>query len=68
MIRKYHLTEADKASGLVTSMFDGDCVTYTVYESKEEMEAEKMRLARLDDECKREKQAYADYLNSLEEA
>lgn len=49
---------------LSISMWDGDTMCYTVFESKDEMEIEKERIRKIEKECQEAKKSY---LESLEE-
>lgn len=52
MYRTYNLTGDEE---YVTSFWDGDTFSYTVYDNKAEMEEDKKRLKKIDDEWKKKK-------------
>lgn len=58
MYRTYELTGNEK---YVLTNFDSDCVSYTVCDSLEEMEQEKQRWKKIDEEYQ---EAMRRYLNS----
>lgn len=58
MYRTYELTGNEK---YFISNWDGDCMSYSVFDSPEEMEQEKQRLKKIEDEYK---EAMRRYLNS----
>lgn len=62
MYRVYELTE--KEQNKITKLrWDGDTHYYDVFDSQEECEAEEKRLARIDEEYKKQKE---NYLKSLQ--
>lgn len=63
MYRTYTKTKPENEQ-FVMSHWDGDCYSYTVCESQEEYDAEKERLAKIDEEYR---QAKENYLKSLKE-
>ena len=61
MYRTYTRPENEQ---FVMCHWDGDCYSYTVCESQKEYDAEKERLAKIDEEYR---QAKENYLKSLKE-
>ena len=61
MYRTYELTEEEKNMPF-TSMWAGDCMVYTIYETEEEKAEELARLARIDKEAEEAKKAYYNTL------
>ena len=55
MYRTYTLP---KNEPFVISNWDGDCYSYTVCENQEEYDAEKSRLAKIDEDYRKEKENY----------
>lgn len=61
MYRVYELTEKEQDK-ITKIRWDGDTHYYDVFDSQEECDAEEKRLARIDEEHKRQKE---NYLKSL---
>lgn len=61
MYRTYNIP---KDEPFVISHFDGDCSYYTVCENKKEYDNEKERLRKIDEEWKRNKEAYLKSIES----
>ena len=57
MYRTYQLTEKEKDK-FVKSMWDGDTISYSVFDTKEEYEAEMERLRKIEEEAKQRKEEY----------
>lgn len=62
MYRVYELTEKEQ-NKITRFRWDGDTHYYDVFDSQEECDAEEKRLARIEEEYKRQKE---DYLKSLQ--
>lgn len=62
MYRLYELTEKEQ-NKITRLRWDGDTHYYDVFDSQEECEAEEKRLARIEEEYKRQKE---NYLKSLQ--
>lgn len=60
MYRTYELEGNEK---YVISFWDGDCTTYTVFETEEEMKEEKERLKKIDDEYEEKMKRYLESLD-----
>lgn len=59
MYRVWEITDKEREEGkYIISHWDGDTTSYTICESKEEYEEEKARLQKIEDEYKREMDAY----------
>lgn len=57
MYRVYKVTEREEGK-LVHAWWDGDCYIYDIFESQEEYDEEMARIKKIDDEWRREKEAY----------
>lgn len=64
MYRTYNL-EGNEDMNLVTQYWTGDCYAYSVFENKEEIDIEKKRIRKIEDDYKKQKEDYYNYLLTL---
>lgn len=62
MYRTYE--EPGKDEEYVIQLWDGDCFSYSVFETKEEYDAEMERLRKIDEEYKAKKKEYLENCKS----
>lgn len=63
MYRTYELTDKEK-NKIIKQRWDGDTHYYDVFDSQRECDEEEKRLARIDEEYRREKENYLKSLNA----
>ncbi|MDF2615368.1 MAG: hypothetical protein K0Q47_23 [Sedimentibacter sp.] len=64
MINSY---QSPKEGEIFISMWDGDCMIYTIFDTEEEKAAEVARRKKINDEAKEAHQNYIKYLESIGE-
>jgi len=62
----YRTYERPIEGTIYISLFDGDCTTYTVFESEEEKEMEQKRIKKINIEAEEKRNEYIKYLETLE--